>query len=309
MAIMTIIEVQNLRVRYGDLIALDGINLKVEGGAVGLLGPNGAGKSTLIKTLLGLLKPDEGRCVLFGMDVSAEAKEIRRRIGYMPEEPCLIPGITGVQLVSYMGELSGMKREEAMSRAHDVLFYVGLGEERYRKLEEYSAGMLQRVKFAQAIVHDPDLLLLDEPTGGMDPSGRREMLELIRDVTKSKGINAIISTHLLPDVEAVCDEVILLNQGRLVMQKKMDELKKEMREIYQIRIRGDPDRFGRILSRYGITVISGGEELRVRMPEEGSPSDILKAAYEAEVQVRRMEPMRSSLESLLIGLRDGLDRL
>ncbi|HID57175.1 TPA: ABC transporter ATP-binding protein [Candidatus Poribacteria bacterium] len=306
---MPVVEVQNLRVRYGDLVALDGVSLKVEGGAVGLLGPNGAGKSTLLKTLLGLLRPDEGRCMLFGQDVSADAKGIRRRIGYMPEENCLIPEMTGVQFVSYMGRLSGMKGEEAMSRAHDVLFYVGLGEERYRKLKEYSAGMLQRIKFAQAIVHDPDLLLLDEPTGGMDPPGRREMLELIREVTEDKGINAIISTHLLPDVEGVCDEVILLDRGRLIMQKRMDELRREMKEMYLVRIRGDPDRFGKALSIYGITVISGGEDLRVRMPEGGSPSDILKAACEADVQVRRMEPMRSSLESLLIDLQGGFDRL
>jgi ABC-2 type transport system ATP-binding protein len=297
---MAIIEVQNLRVRYGDLVALDGISLKVEGGAVGLLGPNGAGKSTLIKTLLGLIKPAGGRCRVFELDVSSDAREIRRRVGYMPEEPCLIPGMTGVQFVAYMGELSGMKKDEAMSRAHDVLFYVGLGEARYRKVEEYSSGMLQRAKLAQALVHDPDLLLLDEPTSGMDPPGRREMLDLIRDVTRNKGINALISTHLLPDVEAICDKVVLLDQGKVIMQKRMEELEREMKGTYQLRVRGNIERFRKAVSQRGIEIKSvDGEILNLVVPEGKSPSDILRAAAEAEVQVRRMEPMRRSLEALL----------
>ena len=174
-----IVRLDNISVSYGDLLALDGVSLSVEGGAVGLLGPNGAGKTTLIKTLLGFLKPSTGGGEVLGMDIETRQLDIRQKVGYMPEGDCYIPGMNAVSFVSYAGQLCGMPRKDAIQRSHEVLQYVGMDEERYRMLETYSAGMKQRIKLAQALIHDPKLLFLDEPTTGMDPIGRQEMLDLI----------------------------------------------------------------------------------------------------------------------------------
>ena len=185
-------------------------------GAVGLLGPNGAGKSTLIKALLGLVAPDRGQMRVLGLDVRHSPLQIRSRIGYMPESDAHIPQMNAVSFVAYCGELSGLPRADAMQRAHEVLYYVGLGEARYRNdRDQYSTGMKQRIKLAQALVHDPDLLFLDEPTNGMDPKGRDEMLELIRDIAHNKGLNLILSSHLLPDVEFACDHVVVMDKGAI----------------------------------------------------------------------------------------------
>ena len=182
-------------------------------GAVGLLGPNGAGKSTLLKSLLGFIVPDKGSMKVLDMDVATSPLEIRARIGYMPESDSHIPGMNAVSFVAYCGQLSGLPAADAMQRAHEVLYYVGLGEARYRNIETYSTGMKQRIKLAQAIVHDPDLLFLDEPTNGMDPKGRDEMLELIHDLAHNKNVNLILSSHLLPDVEFTCDHVVVMDKG------------------------------------------------------------------------------------------------
>ena len=178
-----LIEIKNVSLFFGTTAALDNLSLAVQGGAVGLLGPNGAGKSTLLKTLLGFVQPNQGTAAVFGLDVQKNPLSIRRQVGYMPEDECLIPGMNAVQLVAYAGELCGMPRRDAMQRAHEVLYYVGLDEERYRTIDGYSAGMKQRVKLAQALIHDPKLLLLDEPTNGMDTSGREEMLALVKDIS------------------------------------------------------------------------------------------------------------------------------
>ena len=192
-----LIEIKNVSLFFGTNAALDNLSLEVQGGAVGLLGPNGAGKSTLLKTLLGFVKPNQGTATVFGLDVQMNPLEIRKQVGYMPEDECLIPGMNAVQLVSYAGELCGMPRRDALQRHMKVLYYVGLDEERYRTVDGYSTGMKQRVKLAQALVHDPKLLLLDEPTNGMDTSGREEMLELVKDIATDKNINVILSSHLL----------------------------------------------------------------------------------------------------------------
>ena len=176
-------------------------------------GPNGAGKSTLLKSLLGFLVPEKGAMRVLGLDVATSPLEIRERIGYMPESDAHIPGMNAVSFVAYCGQLSGLPAVDAMQRAHEVLYYVGLGEARYRNVETYSTGMKQRIKLAQAIVHDPDLLFLDEPTNGMDPKGRDEMLELIHDLAHNKGVNLILSSHLLPDVEYTCDHVVVMDKG------------------------------------------------------------------------------------------------
>ena len=206
-------------------------------GAAGLLGPNGAGKSTLLKALLGFIQPTRGSMRVLNLDVAHHPLEIRARLGYMPESDAHIPGMNAVTFVSYCAQLAGLSQTDAMQRAHEVLYYVGLGEARYRNLDTYSTGMRQRIKLAQALVHDPDLLFLDEPTNGMDPKGREEMLELIRDLAHNKGVNVILSSHLLPDVEATCDRVVVLHRGAVVAHGSIRELKGSSRRAFDIRVK------------------------------------------------------------------------
>src|SRR5438874_4784146 len=203
----SVVTLDQVTVMYGAQAALRDVTTRFPAGAVGLLGPNGAGKSTMIKALLGFVTPAAGRMRVLGLDVAAAPLEIRARVGYMPESDAHIPGMNAVSFVAYCGELAGLPRVDAMQRAHEMLFYVGLGEARYRNVETYSTGMKQRIKLAQALVHDPDLLLLDEPTNGMDPKGRDEMLALVRDLAHNKNISLIFSSHVMPDVESVCDTV------------------------------------------------------------------------------------------------------
>src|SRR5476649_1007104 len=202
-----VVTLEGVTVSYGRHAALTNVTTTFAAGAVGLLGPNGAGKSTMIKALLGFLVPERGQMRVLGLDVTRSPIEIRARVGYMPESDAHIPGMNAVSFVAYCGELAGLPHVDAMQRAHEVLFYVGLGEARYRNIETYSTGMKQRIKLAQALVHDPDLLFLDEPTNGMDPKGRDEMLELVRDLSQNKGVNLILSSHLLPVVEYAYDHV------------------------------------------------------------------------------------------------------
>src|SRR5258707_9726096 len=199
-----VVTLDGVSVVYGTQRALQDVSATFAAGAVGLLGPNGAGKSTMIKTLLGFIVPAAGRMRVLGRDVAAQPLDIRTHVGYMPENDAHIPGMNAVTFVAYCGELAGLPPADRMQRAHGVLFYVGLGEARYRAVETYSTGMKQRIKLAQALVHDPDVLLLDEPTNGMDPAGREEMLGLVGDLARNKGVNVIVSSHLLPDDEATC---------------------------------------------------------------------------------------------------------
>src|SRR6188472_2247034 len=221
----TVVHLDAVTVIYGNNRALRNVSARFAQGAVGLLGPNGAGKSTMLKALLGFVKPSEGRMTVLGMNVAEQPMEIRGRIGYMPESDAHIPGMNAVSFVAYCGQLAGLPAVDAMQRAHEVLYYVGLGEARYRNVDTYSTGMKQRIKLAQAIVHDPDLLFLDEPTNGMDPKGRDEMLELVRDLGHNKGVSLILSSHLLPDVEYTCDHVVVMNKAQVSAQGPIEELK------------------------------------------------------------------------------------
>src|ERR1700687_1237512 len=230
-----VVSLEQVTVAYGANTALREVTTAFAGGAVGLLGPNGAGKSTMIKALLGFLQPAAGRMRVLGLDVSTSPLEIRARVGYMPESDAHIPGMNAVSFVAYCGELAALPRVDAMQRAHEVLFYVGLGEARYRNVETYSTGMKQRIKLAQALVHDPDLLFLDEPTNGMDPKGRDEMLELVRDLGRNKGVNLILSSHLLPDVEYTCDHVVVMDKGRIAAAGPIEALKQPRGKVYELR--------------------------------------------------------------------------
>src|SRR5207302_46487 len=208
-------QLQNITKTYGKVTALHNLSIEAPEGVIGLLGPNGAGKTTMIRTLLGLISIDSGSGQVLGKDIRRQRLDIRQLVGFVPEDECLFPGVEGVEFVAYAGELAGMARKDAMQRAHEVLDYVGLGEARYRKVESYSTGMKQRLKLASSIVHDPRLLILDEPTNGMDPKGRDELLELARDLGHNQGMSLLFSSHLPPDVEAVCDYVLVLYRGKL----------------------------------------------------------------------------------------------
>src|SRR6266496_3476348 len=233
----SVVTLENVTVTYAKNAALRDVTTAFAPGAVGLLGPNGAGKSTMIKALLGFIVPTRGRMRVLGLDVADSPLEIRARVGYMPESDAHIPGMNAVSFVAYCGELAGLPRVDAIQRAHEVLFYVGLGEARYRNVETYSQGMKQRIKLAQALVHDPDLLFLDEPTNGMDPKGRDEMLELVRDLGRNKGVNLILSSHLLPDVEYTCDYVVVMDKGQVANQGPIDELKGPAGRVYELRVK------------------------------------------------------------------------
>ena len=232
-----VVTLENVTVMYGANAALRGVTTSFPGGAVGLLGPNGAGKSTMIKALLGFVVPTTGRMRVLGLDVAAAPLEIRARVGYMPESDAHIPGMNAVSFVAYCGELAGLPRVDAMQRAHEMLFYVGLGEARYRNVETYSTGMKQRIKLAQALVHDPDQLFLDEPTNGMDPKGRDEMLELVRDLAHNKGVHLILSSHLLPDVEYTCDSVVVMDKATVATAGPIDALKQPRGRVYELRVK------------------------------------------------------------------------
>src|SRR5215510_10868814 len=262
-----VVALRSVSVAYGKNWALRDVNASFTSGAIGLLGPNGAGKSTMIKSLLGFIAPDQGSMRVLGMDVATQPREIRARIGYMPESDGHIPGMNAVTFVGYCGELAGLPAVDAMQRAHEVLYYVGLGEARYRNLETYSTGMKQRIKLAQAIVHDPDLLFLDEPTNGMDPKGREEMLELIHDLAHNKNVNLILSSHLLPDVEYTCDHVVVMDKGTVATYGPIDALKGTHGRVFELRVKGDQDRFVEILKAAGYEVNDSDEDIvRVFVP-------------------------------------------
>jgi len=295
----SVVTIKSLTVLYGKQRALNDVTASFPPGAVGLLGPNGAGKSTLLKTLLGFITPAAGSMNVLGLDVATSPAEIRARLGYMPEIDAHIPGMNAVSFVGYCGQLAGLPPVDAMQRAHEVLYYVGLGEARYRNVETYSTGMKQRIKLAQALVHDPDLLFLDEPTNGMDPKGREEMLELIRDLAHNKGMNLILSSHLLPDVEYTCDHVVVLHQASVATQGPIEELKGPRGSVFEFRMKGDRAAFSRILHDEGLTVHAGEEDvMRVFVPDQRGAHALFALAARHGVQVRHLRPSLPTLEDV-----------
>jgi ABC-2 type transport system ATP-binding protein len=297
-----VVTLEAVTVLYGKNAALRDVTTSFTPGAVGLLGPNGAGKSTMIKALLGFVVPTRGRMRVLGLDVAEAPLAIRARVGYMPETDGHIPGMNAVSFVAYCGELAGLPRVDAMQRAHEVLFYVGLGEARYRNVETYSTGMKQRIKLAQALVHDPDLLFLDEPTNGMDPKGRDEMLELIRDLAHNKGVNLILSSHLLPDVEFTCDTVIVMDKGSVATAGPIDALKQPRGRVYELRVKtpgGDLEAFIRQLRAAGLDCHATDEDvMRVFVPGDGGPRQLFELASGEHVQVRHLRPSVPTLEDV-----------
>lgn len=294
-----ILRCTDLSQSYGDKKVLHELEFEVGSGAVGLLGPNGSGKTTLLRTLLGLLPVEPGRAQVLGMDPALSPLALRRRIGLVPESECLVPGMNAVELTGYAGELTGMSSKDAMQRAHQVLYYVGLGEARYRDLETYSQGMKQRLKLAQALVHDPDLVFLDEPTNGMDPPGRETMLALIREISHAKGVSVVLSSHLLPDVQETCDSVLILKEGRLKSQEAVSHDSLHEHLLFELRGRGDLAALGEELRARGhdFTPIQNG--IRVRLKEGvGGPEPILHTALSLPnpVEIRHLMPAGRTVE-------------
>lgn len=297
-----VLVLEGLEKRYGSLQALRGLTLALPPGPTGLLGPNGAGKSTLIKLLLGQLEPSAGRARIAGFDpaVPAERLALRRRIGYMPESDCLIPRMNAVEIVTALGRMTGMNVRDAITRAHEVLDYVGLEEARYRGLDEYSTGMKQRLKLAQALVHDPELLLLDEPTNGLDPKGRKHMLELVHDLGHNQGKSLILCSHLLPDVERTCERVIVIHKGAIRSQGTIHELTRREESWVKLEVEGDVSALQRELTAEGLTHEPDGEgRLRVRIASADGDR-LFQLAARAGVSLSELVLERSSLEDVFV---------
>lgn len=285
---------------YGRVTALGNLSLAVPPGAVGLLGPNGAGKTTMIRTLLGLISINQGDGEVLGLNIQRDRLTIRQLVGFVPEDECLFPSVVGVEFVAYAGELVGMPPRDALQRAHEVLDYVGLGEARYRPVESFSTGMKQRLKLASAIVHDPKFVILDEPTNGMDPDGRQEILELARDLHQNKGMSLLFSSHLLPDVEAVCDYILVMGAGKLLAQGKLSELKIAHDQVFEVRLKADEDRFAAALRERGCTVKPQIEKLEVTLASGTDAALLWEAARQTRTQIRYLRPRQSTLEEVFL---------
>ena len=296
-----IISLKNVTKLYDGRTALDDLTADVPPGAVGLLGPNGAGKSTLIKALLGLVRLTKGEARVLGLDVRSQSARIRQQVGYMPEDDCFIAGLAGVRAVAYAGELAGMSWRSAIRRAHEMLDFVGLADERYREVETYSTGMKQRLRLAQALIHAPSIVFLDEPTSGLDPEGRERMLRLIRSLTK-KGVSVVISTHILHDVETCCDSVVILGRGRLLVQDRIETLRRAVDESYLVRFAGEAEPFISGLSAAGFrTERTGPDEVRA-LPPAGVDlaATVFEVAKGAGTVVRGLAPKQTSMEEIFL---------
>jgi ABC-2 type transport system ATP-binding protein len=299
-----------LQVRLGNRTVLDGLTGVLKGRAIGLLGPNGAGKSTLINTLLGFHDPSQGTARVFGLDTRAHKAEIRGRVGYMPENDSFIGNMSGVRFVRYMAELAGLPAKPALERAHEALFYVGLGEVRYRSVNTYSLGMKQLVKLAQALVHGPKLLILDEPTNGLDPIARQRMIQLVREVRDDGEVRLLISSHLLRDIDETCDEVLILKNGKIAALCNLDEERRSNRSFLELETVGATERFSVSIRGLGCEVACfPGGRIKLVLPEHIEARDLYVIAAEQSVQIRRMHRRRDSLEDIFLKAMDsGVER-
>lgn len=301
-----LIDLDRISRSFGSFQALCEVSLKLKPGRIGLLGPNGAGKSTLLKVLMGLLPPSSGEGRVLDQALSgaqSEANyELRRLIGFMPEADALVPGLHGVEYVSLAGELCGMPRRQAQRRAHEVLTYLELEEARYRKLEQYSTGMKQRIKLAQALVHDPPVLLLDEPTSGLDPAGRDAMLRLLLELGRDFGKSLIVSTHLLADVETVCEQVVILMNGQVRGQGSVAELCNRRQDRYRLQVQGDPEGFKRGLTQEGANVVADNTrgELRVSVPVGWNARSFFELAVKNDLLLRGVVRDDETLEEMFL---------
>ena len=301
-----VITARNLRKMYGPHLALDDVNLDIPPGAVGILGPNGAGKSTLFKCLLGLITTTSGEGTVLGYDIRTEGDKIRSRIGYMPEYDALDPGLSAVDQVRYAGELLGMNPAHATRRAHEVLQYVGLKDQRYRKIETYSTGMKQAAKLACALVHDPDVLICDEPTNGLDQRAREFMLQTLRRTVSEGNRSVLMSSHVMDDVQEVCDRIVMIHKGRIVVQRRIKDLARQIEREIEISVWGGASRMQKELESRGFEVRRLGRVLRVDRADDSTTRKILESAVVADVQVRQMQEYEPDLEDIFLLIMERL---
>jgi ABC-2 type transport system ATP-binding protein len=287
--------------RYGSIEALTDVTVAIDGLATGLLGANGAGKSTLMRALLGLVRPDAGSLQILGLDAARDSRDIRRRVGYMPEGECLPRDPSAHVFVVHLAELRGLPRRAAVLRASEVLFQVGLEEERSRPIGTFSTGMRQRVKLAQALVHGPELVVLDEPTAGLDPAGREEMLQLVRRLSLDLGVRVLLSSHVLEDVARTCDAVVVLRDGHVVTSGLLDELRGADATAIAVRVTGDIDAFRAALARRSLIAEEVGDRLVVPGADAAALDAIRDAAAESGVGVRELAPAVPTVEDILVG--------
>ena len=301
-----LIDVVEITKDYGRFRALDRVSLQIESGVTGLLGPNGAGKTTLIKVLLGLVKTTSGHGRLLNYELGRQSREIRAHVGYMPEDDCFLHGLTGVECVQFVAQLSKFPAIEALRRAHEILDFCGLSQERYRTVETYSTGMRQKLRFAQAIVHDPPVLILDEPTSGLDPEERQVMLNRIRLLARDHGKAVLICTHILPDVQAISDSVVILARGRVQVSERLSVLNRPATPSLEVRLLGSAERFIDLIRGRGIGIDarSNGTVVLQGAPEELA-DQVWQSARECGISVRSMTPSRNSLEEIFLNAVRG----
>jgi ABC-2 type transport system ATP-binding protein len=300
------IELDGLSVELGGRPVLVDLHASLSGRAIGLLGPNGAGKTTLLRTLLGFYPTTAGGAKVLGLSLADRGKELRADIGYMPENDAYIAGMTAVHFVRLMAELSGLPPEPALERAHEALFYVGLGEARYRKLGTFSTGMKQMVKLAQALVHGPRLLMLDEPTNGLDPPARKRMLDLVADIRKRGETRIVVSSHLLRDVESVCDEVLILKQGRIAASCDLEAERGANRSFVEIELNVPNDDFAAELTALGCELaVAAAGRLKLVLPEGRSVRDLYSVADRLGVGIRHLDLKRDSLQDIFLRAMEG----
>jgi len=296
-----VIELQGLEVRFGGRLILDNLTRSVSGQAIGLLGPNGAGKSTLINTLLGFYQPSKGTARIFGHDIRTHLRRMRSLIGYMPENEAFIAGMNAVEFVRYMGELSGLPPDASLERAHQALYYVGLGEARYRKLEEYSFGMRQLARLAQAIVHGPKMLFLDEPTNGLDPAARRRMIRLIRDIRERARLRLVLCSHLLRDVEECCEEVLILKKGRIVHYADLEEERRLNRKFLELETDADGTPLVEAAQELGCEcALAGGRRIKMVLNDQVEIRRLYELAAARGINIRKLNYKRDSLEDIFL---------
>ncbi|MEZ4504821.1 MAG: ABC transporter ATP-binding protein [Thermomicrobiales bacterium] len=300
-----VIRTADLTKRFGSFTALNQIDLSIPRGAIGLLGPNGAGKTTLIRLLLGLSRPTSGSAEVLGFDAFSQGIQVRERVGYMPEAECLPSNATAADFVGHMAEMSGLPKTEARQRAADVLYQVGLDEERYRLIKGFSTGMKQRVKLAQSIVHDPQIVFLDEPTAGLDPPGRDSMLELVERIHRMMGMTVVLSSHILEDIERVCDYVVIINSGQLALAQSIGGGPVDGAQL-SIQIDGNAEQFIQRLEALGIDDarlrdrMTGLPEIVIRQPSDKAYDAVRDTAVELDVPLISMTGKTRSLEDLYL---------
>jgi len=296
------IEANNVIKKYGQVTALDDFTVDIPKGKIGILGPNGAGKSTFVKIALGLIEATSGNITVLGENLDKNSIEIRKKIGYMPEHDCIPNKMTGVEFLIEMGLISGLDYQTATQRAHEILGYLRMGEEKYRLIEEYSGGMRQKIKLAQGLVHGPEIMFLDEPTSGLDPNARQEMLETINGLAEISDTNVLLSTHILQDVETVCDYVIIINNGKLQIKEKVKELIKRQTDTIQIRIGENSEEFLSILRQNDAKRNIEITERWIRIPykDDNSFKEIISAAAKANSQLYEMERVAVTMDNIYL---------